>query len=346
NNSNNNLKSDNISAMMSQTRSTRGRENSAQPHLVFTNDNLLTEILIRLPILCIHLFTTVSNQWLQILTSPHFTDRRRKFPILDPSAGIFANHLTSLFKCYFVSLDSRLNSKKSSIDSSFGFAEEVNHVRILHSCNGLLLCSVVYLDWPLILENQVTTKWCKLEAKLVRLRFKFTLQRQGIGDSAETGSATLVLIILKVQSIGMTPSIGKRGTFFESCGCLLFVCKDDIGSTEFTIYEMMKGSSVWSVRYLVNIVQLLNPLPEGWSIHTGVWSICLGEGEEDAFVVINLSRKVVKYNLISNTNTEIFDIGSNQMDDDDDDDDDAVLFIPPFEVDPNLYEFFPSLASL
>nr|GEV72224.1 hypothetical protein [Tanacetum cinerariifolium] len=84
--------------------------------------------------------------------------------------------------------------------------------------------------------------------------------------------------------------------------------QDDIGSTEFTIYEMMKESSVWSV------------------------------------------RKVVKYNLISNTNTEIFDIGSNQMVDDDDDDadndDDAVLFIPPYEVDPNLYEFIPSLTSV
>ncbi|GJY12451.1 hypothetical protein Tco_0381760 [Tanacetum coccineum] len=192
--------------------------------------------------------------------------------------------------------------------------------------------AVVYLDWSLILENQVTTKWCKLEAKLVRLGFRFTLQRQGIGASAETGLATSVLIILKVQSIEMT----RLSNWLEG---------DDIGSTEFTIYEMMKGSSVWSVRYLVNIVQLLNPLPEGWSIRTGVWSICLGEGEEDAFVVINLSGKVVKYNLISKTNTEIFDIGSNQMDDDDDDDD-AVLFIPPFEVDPNLYEFIPSLASV
>ncbi|GKB79444.1 hypothetical protein Tco_0946339 [Tanacetum coccineum] len=91
---------------------------------------------------------------------------------------------------------------------SFGSAEEVDHVRILQSCNGLLLCSVVYLDWPLILENQVTTKWCKLEAKPVRLGFKFTLQRQGIGAFAETGSATSVLIILKAQSIRMTPSIG------------------------------------------------------------------------------------------------------------------------------------------
>ncbi|GKF30148.1 hypothetical protein Tco_0096490, partial [Tanacetum coccineum] len=135
-----------------------------------------------------------------------------------------------------------------------------------------------------------------------------------------------------------------EGKFFESCGCLLLVCKDDIGYTEFTIYEMMKGSSVWSVRYLVNIEQLMNPLPEGWSIRTSVWSICLREGEDDAFMVINLSGKVVKYNLISKTNTEIFDIRSNQMDDDDDDD--AVVFIPPFEVDPNLYESIPSFAGV
>ncbi|GKA50091.1 hypothetical protein Tco_0743164 [Tanacetum coccineum] len=125
----------------------------------------------------------------------------------------------------------------------------------------------------------------------------------------------LILLLMEIPHM-----LHLEGKIFELCGCLLLVCRDDIGSTEFTIYEMMKGSSMWSV------------------------SICLGEGEEDAFVVINLSGKVVKYNLISKTNTEIFDIGSNQMDDDDADD--AVVFIPLFEVDPNLYEFIPSLASV
>ncbi|GKB81950.1 hypothetical protein Tco_0948845 [Tanacetum coccineum] len=150
----------------------------------------------------------------------------------------------------------------------------------------------------------------------------------------------LILLLMEIPHM-----LHLEGIIFESCGCLLLVCRDDIGSIEFTIYKMMKGSSVWSVRYLVNIVQLLNPLPEGWSIQTSVWSICLGEGEEDAFVVINLSGKVVKYNLITKTNTDIFDIGSNQMDDDDDADD-AVVFISPFIVDPNLYEFIMSLASV
>ncbi|GKB20896.1 hypothetical protein Tco_0854819, partial [Tanacetum coccineum] len=84
----------------------------------------------------------------------------------------------------------------------------------------------------------------------------------------------------------------KDFTIYEMVkGCPVWTVRDDIGSTEFTIYEMMNGSSVWSVRYLVNIVQLLNSLHEGWSIRTGVWSICLGEREEDAFMVINLSEK-------------------------------------------------------
>ncbi|GJY34898.1 hypothetical protein Tco_0419367, partial [Tanacetum coccineum] len=156
--------------------------------------------------------------------------------------------------------------------------------------------SMVYLDWPLIQENHLTAKWCKLEAHLMTLGFKFTLHRQEIGACAVTGLAASVLIILKVQ-----------------------------------------------FKYHVNIEQLMNPIPEKWSIRTSVWCICLGEGEHDAFVVINLSGNIVKYNLISKTYTEIFDIRYNQMDDDDDD---LELVAPPFLDDPNLYEFIPSLASV
>ncbi|GJY72467.1 ribonuclease H-like domain-containing protein [Tanacetum coccineum] len=148
-----------------------------------------------------------------------------------------------------------------------------------------------------------------------------------------------VLLLIKIPSM-----LHLERKFFESCGCLLLVCIDDIGSTQFSIYEMMNESSVWSVKYHVNIEQLMNPILEKWSIRTSVWCICLGEGEHDAFVVINLSCNIVKYNLISKTYTEIFDIRYNQMDDDDDDDD-LELVVPPFLDDPNLYEFIPSLAS-
>ncbi|GKD46684.1 hypothetical protein Tco_1271329 [Tanacetum coccineum] len=84
-----------------------------------------------------------------------------------------------------------------------------------------------------------------------------------------------ILILLEIPQM-----LQMEGKFFESHRCLLLVCRDNIGSREFTIYEMMKGCFVCSFR-------------------------------------------------------------SNQMDDDDD-----VEFIPPFSVDPNLYELIPSFASV
>nr|GEU81527.1 hypothetical protein [Tanacetum cinerariifolium] len=136
--------------------------------------------------------------------------------------------IRSLFECDFVSLDSRLQSKKSAMDSSFtlGLTEEANNVKILQSCNGFLMC-------------------------------------------ASSG----------------------RPVFY------------------------------YTVRYR--------------------WSIVLREKEEDSFLVINLSGKVVQYNLISKTLHKIYDCGSNQLDDNHDDDDDDEL-LQQFEVE---YEFISSFAT-
>ncbi|GJY21779.1 hypothetical protein Tco_0394345 [Tanacetum coccineum] len=68
-----------------------------------------------------------------------------------------------------------------------------------------------------------------------------------------------ILMLMEIPAM-----LHLEGKFFESCGCLLLVCRDDIGFREFTIYEMMKGCSVWSVRYLVNTEELMNPLSKGW----------------------------------------------------------------------------------
>ncbi|GJR69032.1 hypothetical protein Tco_0015097 [Tanacetum coccineum] len=216
------------------------------------------------------------------------------------------------------------------MDNSFGSADEVDHVRILQSCNGLLLCTGS--AWPVFYYvNNPSTNLFK----------KFPQPNYSHDDSHFYSSVLLRMafdpresLYYKVVQAGRT-----FGKFFESRGCLLLVCKDDIGSREFTIYEMMQGCSVWSVRYLVNTDDFINPLLEGWSIRSTVWSIGLGEMEEDPFLVIKLSRKVVKYNLKSTTISQIFDIGSNQMDDD-------YEFFPPYTVAHNPYEFIPSFASV
>ncbi|GKB99622.1 hypothetical protein Tco_0985759 [Tanacetum coccineum] len=92
-----------------------------------------------------------------------------------------------------------------------------------------------------------------------------------------------------------------EGKLFESRRCLLLVPRDYIGSREFTIYEMRKGCSVWSIMYLVDTDDFMSPFPEGWLIWSIVWSIVLGEREVDSFLVINMSGKIIEYNLISNT---------------------------------------------
>nr|GEV43436.1 hypothetical protein [Tanacetum cinerariifolium] len=101
--------------------------------------------------------------------------------------------------------------------------------------------------------------------------------------------------------------------------------QDDIGSSEFTIYKMMKGCSVSSVSYSVDNDDFMTPLSKGLSIRSTVWCIVLGEREDDSLLVINLSGKVVQYNLISKTLHDIFDCESNQLDDNHGDDDDELL---------------------
>ncbi|GJW01002.1 hypothetical protein Tco_1556253 [Tanacetum coccineum] len=84
----------------------------------------------------------VSKQWLRIITSPLFINNHIQITKVDPPVGLFVSHIRSLFESDFVSLDPRLKSKKSAMDRSFtlGSTEEADNVKILQSCNGLLLC--------------------------------------------------------------------------------------------------------------------------------------------------------------------------------------------------------------
>ncbi|GKC86341.1 hypothetical protein Tco_1142058 [Tanacetum coccineum] len=213
------------------------------------------------------------------------------------------------------------------MDNSFGSAEEVDLVRILKSCNETENRQLKH--YKLNIEDHDHPIITTIEIPHGLHRGKNFLQ--SFGDYSDDP----VLILTEIPQM-----LHLEGRFFESRGCLLLVCRDDIGSREVTIYDMMKGSFVFSVRYLVNTKEFMNPLLEGWSIRSTIWSIGLGEKEEDSFFMINLSGKVVKYNLISKNINEIFDIGSNQMDDDN------VEFIPPFSADANVYEFILSFASM
>ncbi|GJZ93835.1 receptor-like serine/threonine-protein kinase SD1-8 [Tanacetum coccineum] len=393
--------------MMSHKQSTNARRIYAPQHKVLTNDDLLTQILIRLPILCIRLFTTVSKQWLRILTSPDFTRNRSQIRNIDPPAGLFVNHITSSFHCVFVSLDTRIKSRKYTSDTSFtlGYTESVDNVNILQSCNGLLLCTgwegtrfyYVYNPSTNLVKMLPETDYAHDDSNFygcagLRLAFDptkspdYKVVRAGRNSceiviqiySSESGNWTLCRerftyfffvhfdsaiywndalhwletenrqlthyklniedhehpIITTIQipqdheqpiittmlpmiiSIRIPHMLHLEWKLFESIGCLVLVRRDCIVSSRFTIYEIRKGCSVWSSKYIVNTDDFINPITEGWSIRSIVWSIVLGEREEDSFLIINLFAKVVQYNLISKTLREIYDMGSNEIADD------------------------------
>ncbi|GJR37462.1 hypothetical protein Tco_1213146 [Tanacetum coccineum] len=295
--------------------------------------------------------------------------RCRKIPNIDPPVGIFANRHTRLCKYEFVSLDPRLESFDDIEEGSYvPMIEQIDILGILYLQSRLfesrgcllLVCrhDIDSKEFTIYEMGKGCPVW-KVSSGVFRLAFdpRKSLNYkvvQAQRPSAETliqiySSETRnwsfcrdqlniedndhpIMTILDIphglhRGSKFLESFGRhindpmlllmelpdmfhiQGKFFKSCGCLLLVWRDDIRSKGFTIYEMMKGSFVWS-------------------------SICLGEVEEDAFVVINISGKVVKYHLISKTNTGLFDIGTNEIDDDDDDDDAEVEFIPHFDLDP------------
>ncbi|GJX22202.1 receptor-like serine/threonine-protein kinase SD1-8 [Tanacetum coccineum] len=300
-------KVDYILVMMSEEPNTNARETYAPPHKVLTNDDLLTEIFIRLHILCIHLFTCVSKQWLKILKSPAFTLKHSQIRSLDSPAGLFVNHFRSSFDCDFVSLDPRINSRKYTIENSFilGSAEEAGKVKILQSCNALLLCtgsrrhafdyvynpstnlfkilpepdyanddsnfygcaglSAMYwnnaLHWLETENSQLTHYKLNIEYHdhpiITTIQIPQSLQ-QGRNFFESYGNILPMIITIQIPHM-----LHLEGKLFDSRGCLLLVRRDDFRSSEFTIYEMMKGSSVWSVRYHVDTDDFMTPFPEG-----------------------------------------------------------------------------------
>nr|GEU78446.1 hypothetical protein [Tanacetum cinerariifolium] len=151
--------------------------------------------------------------------------------------------------------DPRLESRISAMDNSLtiGSNEEADNVKILQSCNGLLLCSGLVSP---------TFDYLKTEDRQLTL-YKFNIDNHNhpiittieIPNGLHQGRNFLHSFSGKegsydpmLEQIDLPGILQMQGRLFESRGCLLLVCRDYIGSREFTIYEMMKGCSIWTVR--------------------------------------------------------------------------------------------------
>lgn len=112
-------------------------------HAVLSSDDLLIEILLRLPAISIHLFKSVSKRWLSLITDPNFTLRRSRITNIDPPSGLFLQRPKSSSGYDFVPFDIRIPANRSPINTSLPFGPDAGNIEILQSCNGLLLCCIL-----------------------------------------------------------------------------------------------------------------------------------------------------------------------------------------------------------
>ncbi|GJY56492.1 hypothetical protein Tco_0455607 [Tanacetum coccineum] len=85
---------------------------------------------------------------------------------------------------------------------------------------------------------------------------------------------------------------------FESRGFLLLVGKDNACSRHLTIYDKGNMYSEWSVKYIVNLDDIIKPFPKRWSIWRILYCIVLEEREEYSFLMMELDKKVVQYKIV------------------------------------------------
>ncbi|GJV88855.1 hypothetical protein Tco_1532793 [Tanacetum coccineum] len=229
---------------------------------------------------------------------------------VDPHVGLFVSHKRSLFKNDFVSLDPRLKSKKYAMDRSFtlGSTEEADNVKILQSCNGLLLCGGSGLPVFYYVYNPSTNQYKKLLYPDCSL------------DNSLYYSSAGLRIAFDPTKLLHYKLVDARRIF---CDIDIQIYSSETGKWSLCSDRFNYFSFDHLIIYRVHTNYFMTPLPEGWSIWSNVWRIVLGEREQDSFLVIKLSRKVIQYNLISKTLHEIYDCVSNQVDDNYDDNDDA-----------------------
>nr|GEV98500.1 hypothetical protein [Tanacetum cinerariifolium] len=78
---------------------------------------------------------------------------------------------------------------------------------------------------------------------------------------------------------------------FESRDCLLLLGLNKACSRHFTIYEKRNVYSEWSLKYIVNLDDIIKPFPRRWMECLCVYCIVLGEREEDSFLVMELDSQ-------------------------------------------------------
>ncbi|KAK9051329.1 hypothetical protein SSX86_027956 [Deinandra increscens subsp. villosa] len=332
--------------------------------LIGSIDDLLIEILLRLPVTSILRFKSVSKHWRWLLSHRRFT---LLYDNLKKSPGLFSRNI-------YVPFDVENQSTPPFHTPDFCF--DPCGIQILQSCNGLLLCSgdrVSRCNRKYYVYNPTTKqvsiipsvpggqkvrrticfmglafhqtdcvhykilciRWIKPE----ETRYQIQIYLSETGKWKITGESFSSNYFTKGVywngAIHWTPSCqnpfyfkvdverlqvfpvpvpvndidGAMSLYFgESRGHLHLVeAADDDNDLHLNVYEMLIDHSGWFVKYQVELDELPGAFPEmirscqyrpsRYYYKFNVVDVVRGEKEEDTFMVLSISEKIIRYNV-------------------------------------------------
>ncbi|KAL7582594.1 hypothetical protein Lser_V15G43670 [Lactuca serriola] len=348
-----------------------------------SNDDLLTEILLRLPVTSVLQFRSVSKHWQWLLSHPRFTLMYKNASI---SPGLFVCNS-------YIPFD--VENQSPPPFRNLDFYPDLCGIGIVQSCNGLLLCCSKKGHERVrkyYVFNPTTKQFALIPSVPGGMEVRKNIRFMGLAFhqtgcvhykvvcihvmnpdalfkiqiySSETGKwktsdqsfsapyyTPLRYGVFWNQAIHWAPSFvnpsyfkldtqelkslplpetvasfggyGDRAMplyFGESRGHLHLVDRVDRSEStlQLNVFEMLKDHSGWFLKYQVELDELLNAYPKMINSYQDpssldyyefeLFDVVRGEEEDDeAFFVIKVSGKIIRYNVVDKSFKQIFDL--------------------------------------
>ncbi|GJW41048.1 F-box protein-like protein [Tanacetum coccineum] len=304
-------------------------KSSASANKLESMDDLLIEILLRLPLISLRLFKSVSKRWLSLIADPNFTMLRGRNSNIDPPSGFFLLQPSASSEFAYVALDARIPGTQSPLVATFTFDLDSDYIEVLQACNGIGGLYDVEVATPKTLNGKayrddklLESRGCLLLVKMVQpMSLQMNVYELKIDYSGWSVVYHVNLVDISTSFCGkfeflprryMVRAIvlgeGEEDPFLvvEVPGKLLRY--DIISKTYYELCELVpirpRVTKFCSFLFIASLAGAeistsfcgkFEFLPKRYMVR----AIVLGEGEEDPFLVVEVPGKLLRFLFIA-----------------------------------------------
>ncbi|EEF51602.1 hypothetical protein RCOM_1501190 [Ricinus communis] len=268
---------------------------------IANNYDLLTHILLCLPIKSLLKFNCVSKHWLSLISNPHFY---RRLNLYDSPCALFVQKWprSDILEYDFIKLDSAFDPARS------------RHYKVICTCQY----EISEPDYHIAVYSSKTGLWRVTAASFTLDNMDFGFYGGVFWNGAihwYTDSGPSFCFDVDQEQIREMPMppipddwYRRRVIYFgESGGHLNLIEIYHHAATQFNVCELAKDYSGWFVKYRIELEEVIIAFPE--MIKTQfeptvlnyyayeIWCIVRGESDENSYMVLHMPAKIIRYNL-------------------------------------------------